>query len=289
MLRCSTGSSPARERHRRINGPLEARERKGDGDGRPLSTSPNLSPGGVSSVLTRALHSGRVWTILGVGSLLCLALAYACFRIGRANGWRLGAFVIPAIFLVYLAAFLQRTALRVFRRARLSRVRAGKRPYKVHHRRVKDWLPDAAIVFVLCFALVGWNAVMLQWLPDALQDHVEWLAAVLAWLLFIIFWLPLAAAALLGERTLWKPALRAWRSSRYWAGTLACAGLWQLTFSSLDPVLMRLRGRNAQIAGGIVLLALIYALALGAWLVILALVEEAIAAPELRSLEDTWD
>jgi len=134
--------------------------------------------------------------------------------------------------------------------------------------------------------------VMLQWLPDVLLGYEEWFEAVLAWLLFFIFWLPLAAAALLSDRSLWKPALRAWRCPHYWLGTLASAAVCSCALVGLltqTDVIHWLEGAANLNGEMLVILALVYAIVLGAWLMILALVEEAIAAPELRSLEDTWD
>ncbi len=199
---------------------------------------------------------------------------------------------ILSIFLVYLAAFLLRTELRVFRRDRLAKARVGRRAYKVRHREPKEWVPDAAIVLLLFLALVGWNAVMLQWLPDALPGNLEWIEAILAWLLFVILWLPLAAAALLGDGSLWRPAVRAWSRPGYWAGTLASAAVcWFSFFALLDGsgLIHWLEGTARLTGAGVATLLLMYAILLGTWLMIAALVEEAIAAPERRSLEDTWD
>lgn len=251
-----------------------------------------LSRGGAPSVVSRALRSARVWVIQGVGTLICLALAYACLQIGKANWLQLTACSILALFLVYVAAFLQRTALRVFRRDRLEKARRGKKKYKVEHREAKEWLPDAAIVLVLFMALAGWNAVVLQWLPDALLAHVEMLEAALVWLLFVILWLPLAAGALLGESSLWRPAVRAWKRPNYWLGTLASAAVcWfaPISLLSQSKVPHWLEGAESLDGEGLLLVVLVYVILLGAWLVILALVEAAIAAPEQRSLDDTWD
>ncbi len=257
-----------------------------------MSTAPNLSRDGVPPDLSRALRSGRVWVIQSVGTLVWLALAYACLRIGRANGWRLTAATILGIFLVYLAAFLSRTALRVFRRSRLAGERAGKRGYKIPHRAAKEWLPDAAIVFLLFIALVGWNAVVLQSLPDAWMGYVEWIEAVLAWLFFFIFWLPLAAASLLGESGLWRPAMRAWHKPSYWLRTLAGVAVISFVLIFLlrqTEVVHWLEGAARLDGEALVTLVVVYAILLAAWLILLALVEAAIAAPERRSLEDTWD
>jgi len=274
-----------------------------------MSPAPRISQRGVPSAVSRVLHSGRVWTIQGVGTLVWLALAYACYRMGRANGWRLAGAAILAIFLAYLAPFLQRTALRVFRRERLDAARPGRRARKIRRRKFLEWFPGAAIVILLFAALVWVHGAIRNALPGALEHAANWLTRqlgrpfdfhalearaisfefVMAWFFFVLFWLPLAAAALVGEGNLWRAAARAWRRLRYWLGTLACFVVGHLAFRHLAGWALRGKAIAGQPAGHLAGLALGYAIALGAWLVILALVEEDISAAEPRSLDDTWD
>jgi len=274
-----------------------------------MSSAPNISQLGVPSAVSRVLHSGRVWIIQGVGTLVWLALAYACFRIGSASAGRLAGSAGLACLLAYLAAFLQRTALRVYRRERLGDARRGSRRKKAHHRKVLEWLPDAATILVLFVALAGLAAIVRQSLPQALEHAASWLTVelgrpvdfrvlearavslefVIGWILFILFWLPLAAAGLLGEASLWSAAGRGWRRLQYWLGTLASfvvgyLALWEL--AGLGP---GLQGILPMTAGFYARLTLGYGIALGSWLVILALAEESISAAEPRSLDDTWD
>jgi len=257
-----------------------------------MSSAAIVPQRGIPSAVGRVFRSGRAWVIEGVGTLLWLALAAGCFRIFSGHGLRLAACLLLAACAVYIAAFIERTALRVFRRDRLARLRRGRRVYKVPHRKPQEWLPDASIVFVLFLALAGWNAVILQWLPVNLLGPWEWYEAVLAWLMFIVFWVPLEAAALLGERGLWSPAMRAWKRPEYWVWTLGCSAmclLALLVLLSQTDFIHWMEGAERLGGGTLLMLALTYGIMLGAWLMVLAFVEQAIAAPEERSLEDTWD
>ena len=263
----------------------------------------------VASAVRRVFHNGRVWTIQGVGTLLWLALAYAALWIREAKAWEVAGSALLALFLVYLAAFLQRTALRVYRRARLhglgpAQGRAARRP-----RTIGQWLPGAVLVAVL-FALLAWLcAWMGEMLPVAAQKVASWLTLHLRrpvdpfrvqagaesviflgpWFLFVVLWLPLAAAALLGEAGLWRSAARAWRQARYWVATLVCVAIGYFSFWKLAEWVPKVRGIPGQTASMVGRLALGYVIALGAWLVILALVEEAIASEPVPSLDDTQD
>jgi hypothetical protein len=125
--------------------------------------------------------------------------------------------------------------------------------------------------------------------PYLLQQRAESLEFVGGWFLFVLIWLPLAAAAFLGESSMWRAALRAWRSLRYWLGTLTCAVVGDVAFWKLAEWVPKLDGIAGQTASMIARLALGYVIALGAWLVTLALVEEAISAAVPRSPDDTWD
>jgi hypothetical protein len=257
-----------------------------------MSPAPNISQRGVPAAVGRVLHSGRVWTIQGVGTVAWLALAYGCIRLGRSGAWRLAGSALLALFLAYLAAFLQRTALRVYRRERLGEVMPGNRRGGVRHRKSSGWVPDAAIVFALFMALVGWNAVILQWLPDSLLGYAWWIEVFVAWFLFIIFWLPLAASALLGQRSIWQPAARAWKRPGYWLGTLASTVMCLLVLISVvsqSDLIHWLEGASSMNGQMMALLALGFAIALGAWLVILAMVEESVSSVQPRSPDDTWD
>jgi hypothetical protein len=272
-----------------------------------MSDDAIISQRGVPSAVLRVLHSGRVWTIQGLGTLLWLALAYAWLWIREAKWWDLAGSALLALFLLYLAAFLQRTALRVYRRERLSVPGAAIGPRAARRRAIREWLPGAVLVALLFAALV-WIAVCLrQVLPDLTQTAASWLTLRLRrpvdtyrlqtrvetlffigpWFLFVVFWLPLAAAALLGERGLWRCAARAWRAWRYWLSTLACVTVGCLGFWKLAEWVPRARGIPGQSASMVARLGLGYVIALGAWLVILALVEEAIAP--VASPDETQD
>lgn len=272
-----------------------------------MSGAPRVSQQGVPAVVQRVLRSGRVWTIQGLGTLLWLALAYAWLWIREARWWQLAGSLALALFLLYLATFLQRTALRVFRRERQSmpgtpRVRpaAGKRT-------LRDWLPGAVLVAVL-FAFLVWLAVIWRSaLPGVTESVASWLslhlrrpvdpyrlqarAAILAfigpWFLLVVVWLPLAASALLGEEGVWKSAARAWKSARYWLATLVCFAVGDLVFWKLVGWTPRVHGIPGESASMAVRLVVGYVIALGSWLVILTLVEEAIAPPS--SPDDTQD
>jgi hypothetical protein len=253
-----------------------------------MSPEPNISLRGVPSAISRVLQSGRVWAIQGVGTLVWLALAYAAFRIGGASAWRLVCSAVLVIFLTYLGAFLQRTALRVYRRERQSAARPGRQGGKIRHRQFSEWLPDGAFIFVLFVALVGLYGVSKQALHTALW-HPEPLEFALLWLFFIVIWLPLEAAVLLGERSMWGAARRAWRRVSFWLETLACVVVIHLVFWTLVQWLQPGKGFRAASPATLGLLALGYALALGAWLLTLAIVEVSISSAEPRSLDDTWD
>ena len=275
-----------------------------------MSPVTRISQRGVPSAVSRVLHSGRVWLIQGVGTLVWLALAYFWFWIREAKWWQLAGSVVLALFLAYFAAFLQRTALRVYRRDRLGPEKlAAVQRNELRRRKVREWLPGAVFVFLL-FAGFGWLAAELrEALPGATQTAASWLTLHLrrpvdayrlqqraeslefigAWLLFVLIWLPLAAASFLDERGMWRAAARAWRSLRYWLGTLACAVAGHVAFWQLAGWVPKVNGIAAETASMIARLVLAYVIALGAWLVILALVEEAISSALPRSPDDTWD
>ena len=272
-----------------------------------MSGVPAISQRGVPQVVSRVLHSGRVWTIQGLGTLLWLGLAYAALWIPEAKAWELAATGLLALFLLYFAAFLQRTALRVYRRERLNPPGMPRRPGAERPRKFREWLPGALLVFLLFVALAGLSLWLRAALPDFSQRTASWLTLHLRrpvdpyrlqaraesltfagpWFLFVVFWLPLAAAALLGERGLWRSAARAWMRVRYWLATLACAAVGWVGFRKLAAWIPGVHGIAAQSASMLVRLTLAYVIALGAWLVILALAEEAIAPPE--STDDTQD
>jgi len=75
-----------------------------------VSAALKASQSGALSAVQRVLRSGRVWAIQGVGTLFFLALGYAWFWIHEAEWWELAGSAVLAIFLAYLAVFLQRTA-----------------------------------------------------------------------------------------------------------------------------------------------------------------------------------
>ena len=253
-----------------------------------MSPTPQIFQRGALSPVSRVLQSGRVWAIQGVGTILWLALARTCLLIGTDGAWRLAASIVLAIFLSYLAAFLQRTALRVYRRERLREL-ALDRQRKSRPLQPQEWILDAATVFVMFVALVGLVIAIPDVLPDLLKSELT--TAILAWFFLIVFWLPIAAAALLGERRMWGAAARAWRLPKYWLGTLACLAVWQLVLGQLlqSEVVHWVEGATNLGAAAFGLLLAAYGIALGAWLVILALAEECISRPEPRSLDDTWD
>ena len=250
-----------------------------------MSPTPQIFQRGALSPVSRVLQSGRVWAIQGVGTILWLALARTCLLIGTDGAWRLAASIVLAIFLSYLAAFLQRTALRVYRHERLA-VWGSRR--KVRRREILDWLPDAALVFALLIALAGLDAVIQQALPIPLRQN-EWPGIILGWLFFVLFWLPIAGAALLGERGMWRAAVRAWGSPRYWLGTLVSFVAGNFAVRKLARWALSGSGLARQSPGKLAQLALGYAIALGAWLVILAFAEESISSVQPRSVDDTWD
>ncbi|HKO04837.1 MAG TPA: hypothetical protein VJW51_08810 [Candidatus Acidoferrales bacterium] len=274
-----------------------------------MSDAPRLSQRGVPSVVQRVLRSGQVWAIQGLGTLLWLALAYAWLWIREARWWELASSMLLAGFLAYVAVFLQRSALRVYRRDRLGVPGLAAAGRRRRHRALREWLPGAALVFALFVALVWLSDVLQGAVPDAtehlaswltlhlrrpvdpylLQQRVESIEFVGAWFLFVVVWLPLAAAALLGERWMWRATMRAWRRLRYWLGTLACAVVGHVAFWKLAGWVPRARGIAAQSASMLARLSLGFVIALGAWLVILALVEEAISNRGPRSPDDTWD
>jgi hypothetical protein len=274
-----------------------------------MSDAPKVSQRGVPSSVQRVLHSGRVWVIQGIGTLLWLALAYAWFWIHEAKWWELAGSVLLAVLLAYLAAFLQRTALRVYRRERLGVLGPAAPGKRSRPRPVRQWLPGAALVLILLVALVWLSDVIQSALPDATQHFASWLTLHLrrpvdpyllqqrvesiefvgAWFLFVVIWLPLAAAALLGERRMWPAAVRAWRRLQYWFATIGCAVVGDVAFWKLAGWVPRVKGIAAQSASMLARLSLGYVIALGAWLVILALVEEAISNRTPRSPDDTWD
>jgi hypothetical protein len=240
---------------------------------------------------------------------LFLALAYAWFWIHEARLWELAGSVLLAVFLAYLAVFLQRTALRVYRRDRLGDLGPAAARRRPRRRPLRQWLPGAALVFALFVALVWLSDVIQAALPDATQHFASWLTLHLrrpvdpyrlrervesvefvgAWLLFVVIWLPLAAAALLREREMWPAAVRAWRRLQYWFATLGCAVVGHVALWKLAGWVPRVKGIAAQTASMLARFALGYVIALGAWLVILALVEEAISNRAPRSPDDTWD
>jgi len=164
-------------------------------------------------------------------------------------------------------------------------------------------------VFALYVALVWLSEVILAALPDATQHLASWLTLHLrrpvdpyllqervessefvgVWLLFVVIWLPFAAASLLGERGMWAAAVRAWRRPGYWLGTLICAVVGHLAFWKLAGWVPQVKGIAAPPVSMLARLALAYVIVLGAWLVILALVEESISDRAARSPDDTWD
>jgi hypothetical protein len=274
-----------------------------------MSTASNLSRSGVHSAVQRVLRSGRVWAIQGVGTLVFLALVYAWFWIQEARWWELAGSVALALFLAYLAVFLQRTALRVYRSDRLGAPGRAAPSGKSRRLPLRQWLPGAALVFALYVALVWLCSEILPALPDATQHVASWLTLHLrrpvdpyllqgrlesvefvgVWFLFVVIWLPFAAASLLGERGMWKAAVRAWRRPGYWFGTLVCTVVGHAAFWKLAEWVPRVKGIAAQSVSMLARLSVSYVIALGAWLVILALVEEAISSRSARSPDDTWD
>jgi hypothetical protein len=278
-----------------------------------MSEASNNSRSGVvsavHSAVRRALGSGRVWTIQGVGTLLFLALAYAWFWIQEAKWWELTGSVLLALFLAYLAVFLQRTALRVFRRERLGGLGPGASGGKPRRLPLRQWLPGAVLVLALYVGLVWLSGVILAELPDTTQRVASWLTLHLrrpvdpyllqarvesaefvgVWFLFVVIWLPFAAASLLGERRLWTAVMRAWRRPGYWIGTLVSTVVGHVVFWKLAEWVPQVKGIAAQSASMLARLSLGYVIALGAWLVILALVEESISNRAPRSPDDTWD
>jgi amino acid transporter len=272
-----------------------------------MSGAPRFSRQGVPAVVQRVLQSGRVWTIQGLGSLLWLALAYASLWIHEARWWQLAGTLALALFLLYLATFLQRTALRVFRRERQSMPGTPKERPASGRQKLRDWLPAAVLVAFL-FAILGWLAVLWKsalpdmtlavasWLslhlrrpvdPYRMQRRAENLVFIGPWFLLVVVWLPLAASALLGERGPWKSAARAWKSGRYWLATLVCVAVGHLGFWKLADWVPHVNGIPGESASMVVRLVVGYVIALGSWLVILALVEEVIAPPS--SPDDTQD
>ncbi|HMD30399.1 MAG TPA: hypothetical protein VKG84_00725 [Candidatus Acidoferrales bacterium] len=267
-----------------------------------------VSQRGVPAVVRRVLHSGRVWIIQGVGTLLLFGLAYVWLWIHEARWWQLAGSLVLAMFLVYLAAFLQRTALRVYRRDRLD-AEGRKAAAKPPRRSFLQWFPGAAFVFVLFVALAWAGGALEDALPDATQFVGSWLTLHLrrpvnpyvlqerlesakfvgVWFLFVVLWLPLAAASLLGESGMFRAAARAWRRLRYWLATLVCTAVGHFAFWKLAEWVPKATSIAGQTASMTARLAAGYVIALGAWLVILALVEEAIAGPPARSPDDTWD
>jgi len=272
-----------------------------------MSGAPRVSQRGVPSAVLRVLHSGRVWLIQGVGTLLWLALAYAWLWIREAKWWQLAGSLALALFLLYLAVFLQRTALRVYRRERQSTPGIPKPRAAAGRPSVRDWLPGAVLVALLFAALAWLSASLRVALPDLTQAAASWMTLHLRrpvdpyrlrarveslifigpWFLFVVFWLPLAAAALLGESGIWQAAARAWKSGRYWLSTLGCVAVGYLSFWKLAEWVPRVRGIPGESAGMAARLVLGYIVALGAWLVILSLVEEVIAPA--ASPDDTQD
>ena len=276
-----------------------------------MTDQPKVSQRGVPAVVQRVLHSGRVWTIQGVGTLLLLAVGYGWLWMREAHWWQLAVSALLALLIAYLAAFLQRTALRIYRRDRLGAVGApppvpgGARP----RRAVREWLPGAAIVFVLFLAVAWASGAIDDRMPDAMQVAASWLTLhlrrpvdptrlqqrwetidfLLPWFFFVILWLPPAAAALLGEAAIWGAALRAWRKLRYWLGTLACAAVGYVTFVKLAGWVPEVRGLGAQTMSMVARVGLGYVILLGSWLVTLALVEESIAGHRAVSPDETWD
>jgi len=273
-----------------------------------MSAAPRISKEGVPSAVSRVLRCRRVWVIQGVGTLVWLAVAYAWFWIREARWWHLAESALLGLFLVYLGAFLQRTALRVYRRDRLGperRAASGETGRGV----AGHWAPRALVVFVLFAGLAWLAAELLEWLPAGTQSAASWLTLHLrrpvdpyllqeraesvefigGWFLFVLIWLPLAAAAFLKEAGMWRAAARAWRSLRYWLGTLTCAVVGDLAFWKLAEWVPKVDGIPAQTASMVARLALGYVIALGAWLVTLALVEEGISSSVPRSPDETWD
>ena len=273
-----------------------------------MSATPTISQRGVPSAVRRVLAGGRVWIIQGVGTLLVAALAWAWFWIDEARVWQIAASILLALFVLYLAAFLQRTALRVYRRDRLGAI-GPKGAAAPQRRTLRQWLPGAVLVFVFFAVLVWGYGEIREALPDAVQFIALWLTLrlrspvdpyllerrweavqfLLPWLLFVVLWLPLAAAALLGESGIWRAAARAWLRLRYWLGTLVCAAVGYYAFTKLSAWVPSVKGIAMQSASMAARLALAYVIALGSWLVILALAEESISAPRERNPHDTWD
>lgn len=274
-----------------------------------MSAVSRISQRGVPSAVSRVMRSGRVWTIQGLGTLLWMVMAYWWLWIREARWWQLACSALLALFLAYFAVLMQRTALRVYRRDRLGAFGRAERGSHARRRKFLKWLPAAALVFVLFAALVWITGELQSVLPDAvhavaswltlhlrrpvdpylLEQRVESLEFVGAWFLFVLVWLPFAAAALLGEDGMWRAARRAWRRVSYWLGTLACAVVGHFAFWKLAEWVPKVNGIAAQTASMLARLALGYVIALGAWLVILAQVEEAISAAVPRSPDDTWD
>src|SRR5271154_3076466 len=106
-----------------------------------MTGEPRVSQRGVPSTVRRVLRSGRVWVIQGVGTLLLFVLAYAWLWIHEARWWQLAGSLLLALFLVYLAAFLQRTALRVYRRDRLDTTGAPPAAGRSSRRPSRRWFP----------------------------------------------------------------------------------------------------------------------------------------------------
>jgi len=274
-----------------------------------MSAGPKVSKEGVPSAVARVLRSGRVWVIQGVGTLLWLALAYAWFWIHEARWRDLALSALLALFLAYLGVLLQRTALRVYRRDRLGAIGPVGSGGRTRPRPLKVWLPSALLVFAMFAVLVWlWNLIqgrlpdatqyVASWLtlhlrrpvdPDLLQERVESVEFIGAWFLFVLIWLPFPAAALLGERVMWRATVRAWGRLRFWLGTLVCAVVGYEAFWKLAGWVPPVKGIAAQTASMAARLSLGYVVALGSWLVILALAEEAISDRRPRSPDDTWD
>ena len=274
-----------------------------------MTTTPKISQRGVPAVVRRVLASGRVWIIQGVGTLLVAALAWSWFWMDEARVWQIAASAVLALLVLYLAAFLQRTALRVYRRDRLGAIGPQGPAAAPQRRTLRQWMPGAALVFVFLAALVWGYGEIREALPDAVQFIALWLTLhlrspvdpyllerrwetvqfVLPWLLFVVVWLPPAAAALLGEKRIWRAAARAWLRLRYWLGTLVCAAVGYYAFTKLSGWVPSVKGIGMQTVSMAARLGVGYVTALGSWLVILALAEESIAASRERNPDDTWD
>src|SRR5208282_6569461 len=84
--------------------------------------------------------------------------------------------------------------------------------------------------------------------PYLLQARVESAEFVGVWFLFVVVWLPFAAASLVGERELWAAATRAWRRPGYWLGTLVCAVVGHVAFWKLAAWVPQVKGIAAQSA-----------------------------------------